>query len=138
MSRFFHKLFRLMFPSLCLRHISPASWHKSELRCPKCGMLIAYVFPLHEEYLLHITYPFNQNTSWVNHIRLSIPPRFLRPVPHESAETIQWELLREPIEPLMSDSWDDADAYRECVQQYIMQNKELEERKEDDTFGKSE
>jgi len=124
-----HRLLCSLFPGLCVKNLTPLHWQENVLRCPVCDRLIAYVYPLHGKYTLHICYPFCfAKPSVVQQIIDSLPHELKVPVAKAPHATIQWELLRDPIEPLMSDTWDDEEAYQKCVTEYINQNKENEMR----------
>jgi len=135
MQHFFHKLIRSFRQGVCLSHLSPINWEGTALRCPQCQKLIAYVFPLHEKYMLHITYPYCLNPQWCRRIQDTLPVHLLRPPVTEPVVQIEWELLRDPVEPLASDSWDSDEDYQNYIKQQI---KELQNRNEDDFIGKPE
>jgi len=123
----FKKLCHRLFPHFCLKHLSALDWDGTSLYCPHCGKLLAYVFPLHGHYELHIVYPYNTANDYVKRIQDSLPIYFKGRVKEDEPITINWELLREPIEPLISDTWDDDKAYEQCIREYIEQNKQKED-----------
>jgi len=129
------KLCHRLFPNLCTKHLTALEWTGTSLYCPHCGKLLAYVFPLHGHYDLHIVYPYNTANEYVKRIQESLPTHFRGEVEPDEQISVNWELLREPIEPLISDTWDDDEAYEKCIRDYIEQNKQ----KEDESLnGKSE
>lgn len=93
----------------CLRHaLDESAWQGKELRCPVCKRLIAYAFPHHGYYGLHVTYRYIDHYVEIS----STSPAWMdEPIPPEDDPvTINWEMLRPPIEPLLSDNWDDEDS----------------------------
>ena len=109
----------------CLKHaLDESVWQGKELRCPVCHRLIAYAVPLHGYYGLHVTY------RYIDHdleIYATSPEWMDEPVPKDEPITINWETLRPPIEPLLSDTWDDEKSYQKYVQNYISQARSIEE-----------
>lgn len=111
----------LLFPHRCLD--AWPKWEDHSLYCPECQRLIAYIYELHGQYHIHIAHPFNTKETYENRIKQSIPSWFFAPPPKEDYGMIHWELLSEPIEPLISDTWDDDEAYEKCIKEYINRNK---------------
>ena len=108
----------------CLKHaLDETVWEKNELRCPVCNRLIAYAYPSHGIYKLHVTFRYR---DYDTAIYASSPTWMDEPVPKEDPITINWDLLRAPIEPLLSDTWDDEKSYQSCVQEYIQQVRKAE------------
>lgn len=131
MNNFFSRWLHSISPTACIKLLKndPSSsclWQQTSLRCPVCGRLIAYVFPLHGKYELHVAYPFACKKEWQAIIQNSIPSEYREPVRNEPIGVIDWDLLREPIEPLISDCWDDDEKYQQCIQEYIHQVRQSE------------
>lgn len=141
MDRFISRWLHSMAPSLCIKELlnSPTPyllWKDRTLRCPVCGRLIAYVFPLHGMYELSVSYVF-KHFKYNESIIKSLPEIYCKPIVKEPTALIDWELLRAPIEPLISDTWDDDVAYQSCIQSYIQSVRQAEN-KTSPTSDKSE
>lgn len=128
MQRLIHEILLLFFPALCVKNITPLHWSDHVLRCPVCGRLIAYVFPLHGRYEVIVSHRFlHKDKRCVQKIMDSLPSRFREPIAKTPLVEINWELLREPVEPLLSDTWDNEEEYQKCVQEYIEKQNSLNE-----------
>ena len=89
-------------PTHCIKH--ELIWKQNRLRCPVCNRLLAYWYNLKGENHLVATLSLRKNENAMALLFQSLPEEFYKPAPKEHAE-IDWE--REPIEPLLSDTWDD-------------------------------
>ena len=119
------RIIHAFWPKACLKHVlDETAWQGHELYCPVCGRLVAYATPFRGYYSLHVTYRY---TDYHVSIYASSPQWMDEPVPKEEPVTIDWDLLRSPIEPLLSDTWDDEKSYQQCVQDYILQKHAAEE-----------
>lgn len=108
----------------CLKYaLDETAWIGRELRCPVCGQLIAYAYPSHGVFRLYVTYRYQ---DYYYQIFASSPLWMDESVPKDDPVTINWDLLRPPIEPLLSDTWDDEKSYQKCVQEYIQQVRKAE------------
>lgn len=105
----FARIIHALSCKVCLKHVlDPSAWQGKDLRCPVCKRLIAYATPYHGIYHLHVTFRYMDHYM---DILAASPPWMDQPVPpKDDPITINWEMLRPPVEPLLSDNWDDEDS----------------------------
>ena len=119
-------VFHRWFPSLCF-HSLPL-WSDNQLRCPVCGRLLAYCYYLHGEIQVHMCYPTtDEATAYAMRTVIYTSPDEL-----DLLEVLELLHEHEPYEPLLSDRWDDDNAYQEDVQNYIRFIREQEKLEEKD------
>lgn len=123
-----HRLIHILFPKECLKQQLSTSWSDNTLRCPLCGKMMAYVVSIENRYQMVFSHTYEGDQDALETIIASAPEKFFQPVEKEEDDlSIDWELIREPIEPLLSDTWDDDESYKKCVQNYIESQREQEQ-----------
>lgn len=116
LTSFIHRSLHTLFPSLCVTH---AAWDSQSLlptaTCPVCGRFLGYQYSLGGNARLHVAQRYQ---PYMVQLAISAPAQEL-PKSLGYDASIDWDALRTPAEPLLSDLWGDDEAYQRCAQAYL-------------------